>query len=243
MLKGRVTIVLGCVVIGLSAAFAIYHSQGVDVYEESFEFTYEVIRNQMKEQECASEECLRADRANRRREDIRSLSDCFKDWEYESRTRSRPFYKKVANRLIDNHDPTASQEKINRILKDIRLEILEGADDALPVIARVTLSAEDMQLLKEVASAYKGCMSEYISEENNHSVERATSALLGKYITLQAETNKLARSVGDRNIPEPPKAALLKRKAELNEALSKLEGEIAEAEKIAQKYGRVISFR
>lgn len=229
----------------LAASFAIYYCCVGFVYTESLQFTYALPCGQVKAAGCVDVGLLKQERVNLRQATIRALSDCFDDWRFESHTRSRPFYKRVVERVVERHgvvDAGAPVEEVSQILKTAQFEVVKGPDDALPVIALIVLKSRDSQLLKETAAIYRECVMEYAEDENKKREERAVSPLRGKYIALQAEVNDLNRSADDRNLSETQKASLLKRKAELKETLARLEGEVAEAEKIVRKYERVISF-
>lgn len=245
MRNGRALVICVCGVVALIACFAIYYCCVGFVYTESLQFTYALPCGQVKAAGCVDVGLLKQERVNLRQATIRALSDCFDDWRFESHTRSRPFYKKVVERVVESHgvvDAGAPVEEVNQILKNAQFEVVKGPDDALPVMALIVLKSKDLQLLKETAAAYKECVMEYAEDENKKREERAVSSLRGKYIALQAEVNDLNRSADDRNLSETQKASLLKRKAELKETLARLEGEMAEAEKIVRKYERVISF-
>lgn len=229
----------------LAASFAIYYCCVGVVYKESLLFTYAMPYGQVEATGDVDDGLPKEEGVNRRQATIRALSDCFDDWRFESHTRSRPFYKKVVERVVESHgvvDAGAPVEEVIQILKNAQFEVVKGPDDALPVMALIVLKSKDLQLLKETAAAYKECVMEYAEDENKKREERAVSSLRGKYIALQAEVNDLNRSADDRDLSETQKASLLKRKAELKETLARLEGEMAEAEKIVRKYERVISF-
>ena len=97
-------------------------------------------------------------------------------------------------------------------------------------------------MLKETAAVYKDCVLEYAEDENRKREERAVSPLRGEYNALQDEVKGLNKRASDQILSGNQKTLLLKRKAELKETLARLEGEMAEAEKIVRKYERVISF-
>mgnify|MGYP003323278756 CR=1 FL=1 len=236
----------GCGVIALVASLAIYYRCVGFVYEESLQFTYALPCGRVNYATgCADSALQKQESACLRRATVRALTDCFDDWKFESRTRSRPFYKKVVDRVGQRHgvvDVETLVDEVNQILKNAEFEVVKGPDDALPVMALIVLKSKGSQLLKETAAVYKECVMEYAEDENKKREERAVSSLRGKYIALQAEVNDLNRSADDRDLSETQKASLLKRKAELKETLARLEGEMAEAEKIVRKYERVISF-
>lgn len=236
----------GCGVIALVASLAIYYRCVGFVYEESLQFTYALPCGRVNYATgCADSALQKQESACLRRATVRALTDCFDDWKFESRTRSRPFYKKVVDRVGQRHgvvDVETPVDEVNQILKEAQFEIVKEPDDALPVRALIVLRSKDEHLLKETATAYKECVMEYVEDENKTREERATSSLRGKYIALQAEVNELSRSVDNRILPDDQKETIRKRRAELEEDLARLEVEMAEAEKIARKYRRKISF-
>ena len=238
-------ILAGMLALFLVASFAIYYCCVGFVYKESLQFTYALPCGQVKDTGGVDDGLLKKERVSRRQETIRALADCFGDWKFESHTRSRPFYKKVVERVVERHevaDAGVLEEKINCILKDAQFEVVKGPNDALPVTALIILKSKDAQLLKETAAVYKDCVLEYAEDENRKREERAVSPLRGEYNALQDEVKGLNKRVSDQILSGNQKTLLLKRKAELKERLAKLEGEMAEAEKIARKCERVISF-
>lgn len=232
MLNKCILIASAGLVISLVVAFAMYCKRGA-IYEESLHFTYAI-----------SGGYVNAAERDVRQRTLRSLSDCFTEWKYESKSRSRPFYKKVAERTIETYGNSApiTLEKINRLLKDVRFVVQEGADADSHVGVRVEFRGDDPQLLKATIEAYKACLSEYVSEENKTREERAMSALIGRRISLKAEVDRLNKGIADQNLSDSEKAVLRDKKANLEDVLLKLEVQIKEAARTAHEYRREISF-
>ena len=232
MLNKCILIVSAGLVISLVVAFAMYCKRGT-IYEESLHFTYAI-----------SGGYVNAAERDVRQRTLRSLSDCFTEWKYESKSRSRPFYKKVAERTIEIYGNSApiTLEKINRMLKDVRFAVQEGADADSHVGVRVVFRADDPQLLKATMEAYKACLSEYVSEENKTREEKAMSALIGKRISLKAEADRLNKGIADQNLSDSEKAVLREKKANFEDALLKLEVQRKEAASIVHEYRCEISF-
>ena len=232
MLNKCVLIASAGLMIALVVAFAMYCKRGT-IYEESLHFTYAI-----------SGGYVNAAERDMRQRTLRSLSDCFTEWKYESKSRSRPFYKKVAERTIEIYGNSApiTLEKINRMLKDVRFAVQEGADADSHVGVRVVFRADDPQLLKATMEAYKACLSEYVSEENKTREEKAMSALIGKRISLKAEVDRLNKGIADQNLSGSEKAVLREKKANFEDALLKLEVQIKEAASIVHEYRCEISF-
>ena len=164
--------------------------------------------------------------------------------ENDGKNEKVPFYKKVAERTIETYGNSApiTLEKINRMLKDVRFAVQEGADADSHVGVRVVFRADDPQLLKATMEAYKACLSEYVSEENKTREEKAMSALIGKRISLKAEVDRLNKGIADQNLSDSEKAVLREKKANFEDALLKLEVQIKEAASIVHEYRCEISF-
>lgn len=245
MRNGRTLVVCVCGAAFLAATFGIYYYYVGFVHKETLQFTYTLPCGQVEVVESTDDHLLKQERINRRQKALRALSDCFIDWKYESKSRSRPFYIKVAERVAQRCGAVgegAQVEKINCILKDAQFEVVQAPDDALPVMARIILKARDELLLKETVAVFKECLKEYIEGENKKREERAVSPLKGKYITLQAKLNHINKRIADQNLPGSEKNVLREQKAELENALLKLDGQIKEAENIACGYGCEILF-
>ena len=134
----------------LAASFAIYYCCVGVVYKESLLFTYAMPYGQVEATGDVDDGLPKEERVNRRQAAIRALADCFADWKFESRTRCRPFYKKVVERLIERRGAVNAGtpvEEVNQILKNAQFEVVKGTDDALPVIALIVLKSKDSQLL------------------------------------------------------------------------------------------------
>ena len=164
--------------------------------------------------------------------------------ENDGKNEKVPFYKKVAERTIETYGNSApiTLEKINRLLKDVRFVVQEGADADSHVGVRVEFRADDPQLLKATIEAYKACLSEYVREENKTRDEKAMSALIGKRISLKAEVDRLNKGIADQNLSDSEKAVLREKKANFEDALLKLEVQIKEAASIVHEYRCEISF-
>lgn len=245
MRNDRALVVCVCGAAILAASFGIYYRCVGFVCNESLQFTYALPRGQVKDVASMEDRLSTQEKINRRQATIRALSDCFGDWVFDSHARSRPFYKKVVERVVERRgvvDMGVLREKISRILKDVQFEVVKGPDDALPVTARIVLRAKDALLLKETATAYKECVMEYVKDENKKREERAVSPLRGKYIALQAEVDRLGKGVADRDLSDSEKAVLRDKKANLEETLLSLEAQIKEATNIAHEYRCEISF-
>ena len=117
-MKARWRVWVGALAAFLIACFAIYYCCVGFVYTESLQFTYALPCGQVKAAGCVDVGLLKQERVNLRQATIRALSDCFDDWRFESHTRSRPFYKKVIERVVERHgvvDAGAPVEEVSQI--------------------------------------------------------------------------------------------------------------------------------
>ena len=122
MRNGRALVICVCGVVALIACFAIYYCCVGFVYTESLQFTYALPCGQVKAAGYVDDGLLKQERINRRQAAIRALADCFADWKFESRTRCRPFYKKVVERLIERRGAVNAGtpvEEVNQMLKTV----------------------------------------------------------------------------------------------------------------------------